>query len=65
MFHFSGMYHASYTFLGFQDTWEEVDPDELSYEVSLDLDSGASTWGFYSGLLNVDCLNNSGIACIG
>ncbi|KAF8407427.1 hypothetical protein HHK36_006560 [Tetracentron sinense] len=35
--------YASHTFLGFQDTWEDIDPDELSYEELLALGEAVGT----------------------
>lgn len=44
-----------------QDTWEDVDPDELSYEVSLACwSSDALLWLIPERLINI-----SGVACIG
>ena len=41
--------------LMFQDTWDDVDPDELSYEVILMQESG-STWDLESVQLFIHCL---------
>lgn len=47
--------------LGLQDTWEDVDPDELSYEVSL------ACWsaGAFLLLIPERLIYISGVACIG
>ena len=41
--------------LMFQDTWDDVDPDELSYEVILIQEFG-STWDFKSVQLFINCV---------